>query len=81
MCTTSQPPHVPELLAKDVAVVGEAKVGGPFSLISHEGKRVTDADLHGEFALLYFGFTYCPDICPDELEKIAAAVDAVGTDT
>lgn len=68
----------PELLAKDVAVVGEAKVGGPFSLTSHEGKRVTDADLHGEFALLYFGFTYCPDICPDELEKIAAAVDVVG---
>lgn len=67
-----------ELLARDVAVVGEAKVGGPFELINQHGKRFTDRDLHGEFALLYFGFTFCPDICPDELEKIAAAVDIVG---
>lgn len=56
-------------------VVGQASVGGPFDLVDQDGKRFTDADLHGEFALLYFGFTHCPDICPDELEKVAASVD------
>lgn len=64
------------LRGKDQAVVGSAMVGGPFELVDQRGKRFTDADLHGEFALLYFGFTYCPDICPDELEKVAEAVDA-----
>jgi len=57
--------------------VGKAKVGGPFSLKNQDGKRFTDKDLHGEFSLLYFGFCTCPDICPDELEKLSAAIDAV----
>eukprot|EP00955_Chlamydomonas_euryale_P094689 364879-Chlamydomonas_euryale.AAC.3 len=57
--------------------VGKAAVGGPFQLVDTSGKKFTDKDLLGEFALLYFGFTFCPDICPDELEKIAAMVDEV----
>ena len=52
-------------------------MGGAFELIDTDGKPFTDKKLLGEFALIYFGFTFCPDICPDELEKIAAAVDAV----
>jgi len=56
--------------------VGKAKVGGPFSLVNQDGKPFSDKDLLGEFALLYFGFCTCPDICPDELEKLAAAIDA-----
>jgi protein SCO1/2 len=47
-------------------------------LIDQQGKRFTDKDLLGRFALLYFGFTWCPDICPEELEKIAAATDLIG---
>ena len=58
-------------------VAGKASVGGPFDLIDTEGKRFTDRQLLGEFALLYFGFTHCPDICPDELEKVSASIDAV----
>jgi len=50
---------------------GRAAVGGPFRLVdAKSGKPFTDVDLRGDFGLLYFGFTFCPDICPDELDKI-----------
>ena len=53
-------------------------MGGPFRLVNQDGKEVTEQSLHGAFALLYFGFTHCPDICPEELVKVASAIDAVG---
>ena len=58
---------------------GRASVGGDFTLVDAKtGKRFDTAkDLRGRFALLYFGFTHCPDVCPDELEKVAEVVDAV----
>ena len=60
------------------AAVGKPMIGGPFELIDQEGRPFSDRDLRGRWSLLYFGFTFCPDICPDELEKMAEAVDAVG---
>lgn len=56
---------------------GKPKLGGQWTLVDHTGKAVTDASLRekGEFALLYFGFTYCPDICPAELIKMKKIVD------
>ena len=57
-----------------------AKIGGPFSLINQDGKPVTDADYHGKFLLVYFGYTYCPDLCPTGLQSIAKALDQLGKD-
>ena len=54
------------------------EVGGPFELVDHSGKAVTDADYRGEFLLVVFGYTFCPDICPTELQNVATALDELG---
>merc|ERR1712127_419588 len=54
---------------------GQAMLGGPFSLVECKSKKTfTDSDLKGYWNVLYFGFTFCPDICPEELVKVTAAV-------
>lgn len=53
-------------------------VGGPFTLVNQEGRPFTERDLLGSWALLYFGFTSCPDICPDELDKMTEALTLLG---
>lgn len=63
-------------------VVGQAAIGGPFSLVEASSRKpFTEKDLEGRFSLLYFGFTHCPDICPEELEKVAEAVNLVNSAT
>lgn len=54
-------------------------LGGPFALVNQDGAAVTEANFAGRWMLVYFGFTYCPDVCPTELGTIAAALDAMGT--
>lgn len=49
-------------------------IGGPVSLIDATGQRVTEADFKGAPSLVYFGFTYCPDVCPSSLVKIERAL-------
>lgn len=58
--------------------LGVALVGGPFSLTDQDGRRVTEKDFLGRYMLVFFGFTYCPDICPTELQVMTAALDAMG---
>ena len=54
---------------------GEALIGGPFTLVDQSGQTVTDADFHGRAMLIYFGYTYCPDVCPFSLQIMAAALE------
>ena len=56
-------------------VPGGVTVGGPFALTDDHGRAVTDASYRGHWLLVYFGYTYCPDVCPTELQTIAAALD------
>ncbi|KAM4665163.1 protein SCO1 homolog, mitochondrial [Discoglossus pictus] len=57
--------------------LGKPLLGGPFSLIDHNGQPKSDKDYHGQWVLLYFGFTHCPDICPEEIEKMILVVDEI----
>ncbi|MEL7546660.1 MAG: SCO family protein [Pseudomonadota bacterium] len=54
-----------------------AEIGGPFSLIDHTGAERTEADYLGKPTLIYFGFTYCPDICPGTLVAIERAYESL----
>jgi cytochrome oxidase Cu insertion factor (SCO1/SenC/PrrC family) len=58
---------------------GRAPVGGPFELTDQAGRRRTDADFRGKLVVLYFGYTFCPDVCPTELQSISLALDKLGS--
>jgi protein SCO1/2 len=53
-------------------------IGGPFALIDHTGKSRTDQDFRGKLLLIYFGYTYCPNVCPTDLQQVGLAVDGLG---
>lgn len=53
-----------------------ARIGGPFALVNQDGARVTDRDFAGKYRLMYFGYTYCPDVCPVDLQKLMAGYAA-----
>jgi len=56
---------------------GKADIGGPWSLIDTKGNKVTHEDFTDRYYLIYFGFTYCPDVCPISLQKMAKALNNV----
>ncbi len=53
-------------------------IGGPFTLTDQTGKKVSDTDFRGRYMLIYFGYTFCPEICPTELQTMTEAVDLLG---
>jgi protein SCO1/2 len=62
-------------------VTGPVQIGGPFTLVAHTGRTVSDSDFLGKYLLVDFGYTYCPDVCPTILHDISAALDELGPDT
>ncbi|NMD08538.1 MAG: SCO family protein, partial [Phyllobacteriaceae bacterium] len=57
---------------------GVALVGGPFTMVKHTGEPVTEKSFAGKPMLLFFGYTFCPDVCPTELQVMAEALRQLG---
>ncbi|UGY00706.1 SCO family protein [Bradyrhizobium quebecense] len=64
----------------DILMWNREPVGGPFALTDQAGHARTDKEFRGSLMLVYFGFTYCPDVCPTDLQAIALALDKLGPD-
>ena len=62
----------------DAVMWNREPIGGPFALIDHNGKPRTNEEFRGKLMLVYFGFTYCPDVCPTDLQNIGLALDQLG---
>ncbi len=62
--------------AEDDPLAG--RFGGPFTLTTGGGKRISDTDFRGKFMLVYFGYTHCPDVCPDDLLVMAEVEKLLG---
>lgn len=59
---------------------GAALIGGPFELVDHEGRPALEESFRGRLMLVYFGYTWCPDVCPTELQAMSAALDLLGAE-
>jgi protein SCO1/2 len=57
---------------------GKADVGGPFQLVNQDGAPTNEAVLKGKWSAIFFGFTYCPDVCPTTLQTLAQAQEELG---
>lgn len=61
-----------------ISMPGGVSMGGPFTLVDTAGATVTEATYRGRWMLVFFGYTFCPDVCPTELQTVAAAMDLLG---
>ncbi len=78
LATGGVSPQPPAGNSAPVRTTGTPDVGGPFTLVNQDGETVTQADFEGQYTLIYFGFTSCPDVCPTALQVMAAALDEMG---
>ena len=60
------------------AGMSSSLVGGPFSLQDGDGRQISDRDFRGKYMLVYFGYTFCPDVCPTTLNEVADALERLG---
>jgi protein SCO1/2 len=64
----------------DDLMYGRGAIGGPFTLLDQNGKARSDGEFRGKLMIVYFGYTFCPDVCPADLMAITQALDALGAD-
>ena len=62
----------------DDLMYGRGTVGGPFTLTDQNGRTRSDSDFRGKLMIVYFGYTFCPDVCPADLMAITQALDTLG---
>jgi cytochrome oxidase Cu insertion factor (SCO1/SenC/PrrC family) len=62
----------------DIASPASVTIGGPFTLVDQNGTVRHAEDFRGKLMLIYFGYTYCPDVCPTELQTMSEAIDRLG---
>lgn len=62
----------------DDLMYGNGPIGGPFTLSDQTGKKRSDSEFRGKLMIVYFGYTFCPDVCPADLMAITQALDALG---
>jgi protein SCO1/2 len=76
LAVAEQQPSAAQMM--DDLMYGRGSVGGPFTLTDQTGKLRSDTDFRGKLMIVYFGYTYCPDVCPTDLMAITQALDALG---
>ena len=59
---------------------GQIAVGAPYALTDQDGKPRSTGAFHGKYQLVYFGYSFCPDVCPTTLALMAAALERMGAD-
>ena len=62
----------------DDLMYGRGPIGGPFTLTDQSGHRRSDSEFRGKLEIVYFGYTFCPDVCPTDLMAITQALDTLG---
>jgi cytochrome oxidase Cu insertion factor (SCO1/SenC/PrrC family) len=62
----------------DDLMFGRGTVGGPFTLADQSGRKRSEGDFRGKLMIVYFGYTFCPDVCPADLMAITQALDTLG---
>src|SRR3954454_1773319 len=75
--TAGEPPNAAQMM--DDLMYGRGSIGGPFTLTDQSGRRRSDTEFRGKLMIVYFGYTWCPDVCPTDLMAITQALDGLGS--
>ncbi|MEP3248129.1 MAG: SCO family protein [Sneathiella sp.] len=71
-------PGAPGSNKRSGVIAGAPQIGGEFSLVNNKGEAVTDKDFQGKLMLVFFGYTFCPDVCPTEMQTFSQVMAELG---